>query len=274
MTDSPGMPIVHPELAPRVEEPPAEAPPPAPTPEAAPPEQAPPPGTPPASEGQGLIFGKYRNLEEAERGYFEQVNSFVREQAKAQAFESVLQQRAYPAPPQPAQPDPILEELENSGIPPAALERFVERVAQRTATNVYREQAAPYEAGQQARMQAAKRLPDFESREQAVADFIQADPALDARYRRMFQADPLAAMEWAYLSHNLATAPPAPPVRQSAAPPVAPAALPQAAAGARQVPQAADAGEMEAARQYALTYGDSKPWLRLRLRGILPEGTT
>ena len=156
------------------------------------------------------------------------------------------------------------------GLTPREADR-VTRVSRRTATSVFQAQVEPYEAGQQARTQAARRLPDFEAREQAVADYIQADPDLDARYRRMFKADPLAAMEWAYLSHNLATTPPPPPPRISAAPPVAPAALPQAAGGSRQSPMAENAEELEKARQYALTFGDPKPWLRLRLKGIIPE---
>ena len=281
MSGLPGMPVLHPELPAPPEAPPAPETPPAPPPPAeppaAPPEQTPPPAPPAAGEGQGLIFGKYRTLDEAQKGYFEQVNSFMREQAKAQALESLLtSQRASPAPPQPPPPDPAMEELENSGIPPQVLESFVQRVVQREAAKVFQAQVAPWVAGQQARAAAAQRLPDFDAREQQVADFIQASPELDVRYRRMFQADPLAAMEWAYFQHSLtvSSSAPAPPVRQSAAPPVAPAALPQPVGTARQAPPAATAEEMEKARQYALTYGDPMPWLRMRLRGILPEGTT
>ena len=275
MTVSPDMPVLHPELPERPVEPEAvEAPPEAtPEPEQTPPEQAAPAESPSASERQALIFGKYHSLEEAQKGYYEQVNSFMQERAKVEALSGLLRdQRVSPASPPAPESFPEMEELENSGVPPQALERFVERVAQRAADQVYRSRVEPREVAQQAHDEAARRHPDFLAREQQVADFIQASPELDARYRRMIQADPLAAMEWAYFQHGLTLAPPAPPPRQSAVPPVAPAALPQAAVGARQAaPEAVNAEEEEAARQYALTYGDPTRWLRLRLKGVIPN---
>lgn len=285
MTVSPGMSFIHPELKPEpgpgtpegAGSPPAPAAPTEPEPQPTPQQPAGEPGSPPAPEGQGLIFGKYRSIEDAQKGYFDTVHAYMQEhQARLEAERRAQQVNPVrPEPPAPAAPDPFMEALEEAGIPVQALTSYVQRTAREAAIPAAQEQVMPIVAGSQARAVAARTLPNFDNRENLVADFIQGTPELDIRYRRMFQADPLGAMEWAFAQYDRfnppGPMPPTPPTlpRQAPSSP-SPAALPAPSAPGRSVPKQSEE-ELERAREYARIFGDPTQFLRLRLKNIHPE---
>lgn len=86
------------------------------------------------------------------------------------------------------------DRLTEFGVPVDALDEFVAgRVAKAFE---------PMARGIQARQSIVGSHPDYVQFEQDVANFIGNDPDLSQRYPRMFEADPAAAMEYAFLKFS------------------------------------------------------------------------
>lgn len=86
------------------------------------------------------------------------------------------------------------DRLTEFGVPVDALDEFVAgRVAKAFE---------PMARGIQARQTIVGSHPDYVQFEQDVANFIGNDPDLSQRYPRMFEADPAAAMEYAFLKFS------------------------------------------------------------------------
>lgn len=86
------------------------------------------------------------------------------------------------------------DRLTEFGVPVDALDEFVAgRVAKAFE---------PMARGMQARQTIVGSHPDYVQFEQDVANFIGNDPDLSQRYPRMFEADPAAAMEYAFLKFS------------------------------------------------------------------------
>lgn len=153
------------------------------------------------------------------------------------------------------------------GIPVDAVDQFVtERVAQALA---------PLARGVEARTKILSDYPDYNKFEADVAQFIQSDPDLNARYLRMFNADPAGAMELAILKFSEAkrrTSPTqnAPDSQQSAD-----AAIPTQRAGeARRAPQTTNSAEVEDAWQEYKRTGSktaAERFARARLRNVISD---
>lgn len=134
---------------------------------------------------QSLVHGYRESGAEAKR---------QRERAEKaeQALSSVLLQGQ--ANPRQQVPDRRLtpeDRLSDLGIPVDAVREVVSTVVQ--------EALAPLTRGVQARGQMVSRNPDYVQFENEVAAFIEQDPELSRSYPALFQADPGAAMEYAFL---------------------------------------------------------------------------
>lgn len=266
MTVSPSMSGGHPDLAPQ--QAPADPEPTAPT----------------ASDGEspspddGLIFGKYKTMEEAQRAYFEQANSLsrindtVQQLAARQALteQMLTQPQASPGPSRSA-----LDDLADFAIPPEKLERAIIEVAERVSERKFNEKMSPITEGIRARSAVTSRYPEFGKREQEISDFLQTDPTLSARYNRIFATDPQAAMEWAYGIHRESR--PAPSrTRASAAAPSTETQMPRGAATQQTRGAQGDSyqQELEAALDKYRRTGDMRELVKVRLRDVIPEEHT
>lgn len=137
----------------------------------------------------------YPNVDALVQGYRSSGEEAKRLREKADKLEGlvtqmleqqVANQRAVPN--RSARPEDRLTEF---GVPVDALEEFVAgRVAKAFE---------PVTRGIQARQTIASSHPDYVQFEQDVADYISQDPDLNNRYARMFESDPAAAMEYAFL---------------------------------------------------------------------------
>jgi len=83
------------------------------------------------------------------------------------------------------------DRLTDFGIPVDALEEIVEQRLQKALE--------PLSRGIQARGKMVSEHPDYVQFENDVAQFINTDPALSQSYPVMFAADPVGAMEYAFL---------------------------------------------------------------------------
>lgn len=83
------------------------------------------------------------------------------------------------------------DRLTEFGVPVDALEQYV--------TNRVQKAFEPIANGMQARGRIVNDHPDYAQFENDVAQFIGSDPELSARYPKMFEADPVGAMEYAFL---------------------------------------------------------------------------
>jgi len=90
--------------------------------------------------------------------------------------------------------DPF-QELDTIGVPSQTLKQAMRSVA----TEVFGEVLEPVNRAYQARPKLLASYPDYNKFESEVAQFVQNDPDLSQTYQRMFQADPVGAMELAYL---------------------------------------------------------------------------
>jgi hypothetical protein len=94
-------------------------------------------------------------------------------------------------------PDPF-SELDTLGVPQQALREAMRSVA----TEVFGQALEPVTRAYQARPKLMASYPDYNKFEAEVAQFVQNDPELSQSYQRMFQADPVGAMELAYLKYG------------------------------------------------------------------------
>lgn len=227
-----------------------------------------------AAAGERLIFGKYRSMEEAERGLYEtttsaaavhEMNRRLVDQNQKLA-EIVARQTTKPAEPTG---DP-LDELRQWAVPVEPIRKAIEAHAQRIADAAVEKRLGPLAEGLRARQQVEQRIPEFAKRESEISRFIASSPELTERYNRAFQADPSMAMEWAYLVHEATV-----PKRRSAAAPSAQASLPSGGAGQGQRTQPPE-DPMVQIRAGQAAYeqsGDAMDLVRpyFRLRGIITD---
>jgi len=140
----------------------------------------------------------YPNVEALVQGYRSSGEEAKRLREKADKLEGLMtqmfeqqaaNQRAVPN--RSGRPEDRLTEF---GVPVDALDEFVAgRVAKAFE---------PVARGIQARQTIVGSHPDYVQFEQDVANFIGNDPDLSQRYPRMFEADPAAAMEYAFLKFS------------------------------------------------------------------------
>lgn len=162
-----------------------------------------PPANPEEQTPQTYYNGKYKTIadwENATRQSEQEASRLARENVekdqRLQAMEAFLRQ-ANPVNGTPAR-DP-LDELSDIGIPKDILQRAVQAEARSEATKMLR----PLLEGAQARQAMTQKFKDYESHEQEIMGYVASDPQRQASYNRMFQEQPLQAMEWALGMYRL-----------------------------------------------------------------------
>jgi hypothetical protein len=220
-----------------------------------------------APEQPKLYAGKYPSLEEWEKGHWELHNTLkARESALSQqterinALEQLLVTRAHLEDQNRKSP---YDSLNESGVPADMVREAVRMEIQQAL--------APIAAGARAQQTVRSQFPEYATSENEVAQFLEVNPSLAQRYGQLYNADPAAAMEWAFLRYRDARAsqprtpaPTAPAAR-------ADAALPSSQMGERSAPTADNGERMQQAVKYMQTYKDPTPVVHERLRGLIPD---
>lgn len=156
------------------------------------------------------------------------------------------------------------DRLVEFGVPTDALGEFV--------NGAVRKALEPLTNGMQARGRIVSDHPDYAQFENDVASFIANDADLSSRYPKMFEADPVGAMEYAFLKFGDS--------RRRAAPAGTPvvgnptdAQIPSSRAGeGRRAPDGAQ--ELRDAFERFQKTGSSKDaeaYARIRLRGVIKD---
>lgn len=166
------------------------------------------------------------------------------------------------------------DRLSEVGVPVDAVEAMIEeRVAQRV-TQAFQ----PLAQMATARNKLMGEYPDYQKFEAEIAAHIQSDPEREQRYNRMFQADPVGALEWAMgqYSENRRAQHKSSPQRGREPAEVAEAQLPSVRNGdARRAPQGgADAAQLtELANRYRETGSrrDAEAYAKARLHTVIKD---
>jgi hypothetical protein len=140
----------------------------------------------------------YPNTDELVKAYRSSGDEAKRLKAKVDLLEQQMTQRQ-PVPQRDSygrftRPMNADERLSEMGVPVDALGEYVGQAIERAF--------APLAQGLQARTQLVSQYSDYNKYESDVAQFVNSDPDLQARYQRMFQHEPVGAMEYAYLKYG------------------------------------------------------------------------
>lgn len=222
---------------------------------------------------QRLLAGKYKTVEELERGY---QNLLTVENQNNERL-TMLEQRMLNSDPadrilpserraERKRPEEVFEEL---GIPTDALEDFV---AQRLGAALN-----PLIQGSQAREELRRSYQDFESLETKVTEYLNRNPQEKARYQKLFQADQGGAMEWAINRYLRTAGPSAVPREPGPGDEVnnrLDAMLPGSSTpGGRgeDLAQVQRSERLQKAYDYGNQTGDWGPYTNLRLNEVIPD---
>jgi hypothetical protein len=162
-----------------------------------------PPAQPPVDR---LIAGKYRTVDEAERGIQELQRTLTERnqenltlKAVNQALEPVM--RAVRPEPRPETPQfirPVLDEQGNAVIPASAIEEIVQRRANEAAAQQIQNFLGPLAAIGQAEVQLRAKYPEASAQEGDFRSWIAANPAIQSKITQ----DPEWNLEAAYLRYD------------------------------------------------------------------------
>ena len=152
------------------------------------------------------------------------------------------------------------DRLRDWGIPVDELQTFVDSRVKQTLQ--------PLSEGWRARNRLLASHPDYAQHEQPFMGWLESDPDVSASYQRLSQADPAAALEWAYLRYGKSQpAKPAPPTPPNGA---GEAALPQGRAGeSRRRPEGDDLRER--AWEHFQQTGNPEAYANARLSQVIPD---
>ena len=150
-------------------------------------------GERPESTSQSrLLANKYRDPEALEKAYLELQTHSNRQFERIREIEDRMARVEQTKAPEH---DP-LEALTEVGLPVDDMRLLIQRELDARLNPIFEQQRA--------RQQVSQVYPDFDKREDEVAQWLSQDRDLASRYGRMFQADPAGAMEWAMASYERA----------------------------------------------------------------------
>lgn len=219
----------------------------------------------PGSAEQKLLAGKYKTIEELERGYMESAREAARIIAekdtlaqKAAVLEQALSAGRTGNDQRGNGRSSAWDELTSIGLSQEQLRAAIGEVVQ--------DALRPLAEGVNARQMIAGRHQDFGQFEGEIVQHLAANPDLKQRYDRLMGVDPGSAMELAYYSFKESRQ------RPSASEELKPqAGIPQSQASDRPGTATATTEDVQKAIEYAQQYKDPRPYLKLRLQGVIPD---
>lgn len=157
-----------------------------------------PPATEPTSEPAKLVFGKYKTLEEAERGYWESANAMNLAKAEADAAKARLAdvQKVATGTAPAGESDP-LDEIENYGVPKAVIAKAIQKVARDEINAMF----APAMQRAEADKQIIQTHPEYQERFGEIERFVEGSPEIAQQVIQLNNSgNYLAARQIAYLN--------------------------------------------------------------------------
>jgi len=160
-----------------------------------------------AAQPEKVYAGKYKSVEELEKGYWNSAQEAKRIADENKQLKEILtaHQRVNPAERADARPD-FAKELEDAAIPVEPLMNLIRETARQI---VKTEVLEPIVRGSEARAAVMREFPDFTQREASLQAFLSANPAVDEKYQRMLKAGlEQEALEFVFMtSERLSTKP-------------------------------------------------------------------
>lgn len=159
----------------------------------------------PEGDGSNQDLAGYKSVDELVRAYRESSNEGKKQRERADRYEQSFEQRlgqieqlfTRQQAPQRTTPE---DRLSDYGIPVDALDQFLgDRLEKAIAR-----QFEPIVKMGSARNSMLSSYTDYGKFEADVAKFVESDPSVQRTYSEMFKADPLGAMEWAFLKYGQA----------------------------------------------------------------------
>ena len=150
--------------------------------------------------GERLFAGKYKSVEELERGYqnlFEEGRKLVSRLQEAESSPRAgpqggdwISDREDPAARSAARTQDPVDALSLAGVPVNELKKLIQQEVMH--------EFQPIIQGANARQAIAQDYPEFVQFEGELAQFLEANPQLKSRYNRTYSVDPEVALKWAY----------------------------------------------------------------------------
>ena len=260
---------------------------PAPQP-AAQPQAAPEPAPQLASQPSGgLIYGKYKSDEEAQRGYWELVDKLKEMNARNTSLEAanlhlqttmIPQRQVREQPPQPSQPQfvPVQFQGDQPVVPVESFRQAGQETAAQVARETVQAMLAPIQQFNAAQARVSTEFPEFQQRQADFAQWLSKNPDYQERVAR----DPEGGLELAYLRYERDSALRGQATRAQTTQ-TAQAQVDQARqnasasvsgnAGRRMGDQQSRAALIGQALEYAQKTGDWKPYTRIRMTEAVGE---
>lgn len=220
-------------------------------------------------------FAGYPNLEELKKGYLASGSEAKKWREAAskseerigrleQAIDSLMTGNQRQAVPQRH----WTEQLQELGVDPNPIREGIREESRQYVQEFFE----PIARGVQARGKVIAEYPDYNQFESEISAFINSDPELSQKYTKMFNADPLGAMEFAYLKYGSTK-------RQQA--PVAGNGVPEQRRAEAQIPttRAGDARNQSATNREPVRQGwehfqktgNPQAFFKARLREVIPD---
>lgn len=176
---------------------------------AQPPAPAPPAAQPAASQPSGgLIYGKYKSDDEAQRGYWELVDKLKEMNARNTALEAanlhlqttMIPQRRERETPPPQQPQfvPVQFQGDQPVVPVESFRQAGRDDAAQVARETVQAMLAPIQQFNAAQARVSTEFPEFQQRQAEFAQWLSKNPDYQDRVAR----DPEAGLELAYLRYE------------------------------------------------------------------------
>lgn len=227
----------------------------------------------PPEDDQTIDLAGYKTVEDLVKGYRSSSDEAKRLKAERDAerntrllLEQQAAQRSNGNGNGRKSPEELLEEF---GIPVAALEQLIDARADQKLGAVL----TPIAKGASARNSMLSSYPDYQKYEADVAKYIGEDPALTEKYTKMFNVDPEAAMEFAFLKYGQAHpaksgGTPSDPQRQARSE----TQIPSSRSGdARTMPQANQDERLTRSWEHFQKTGDPRAFAKARLSQVISD---
>lgn len=154
------------------------------------------------SEPARLYFGKYKTIEEAERGYWESTHAMNSAKAEADTLRRQVEGVKQATGTTPAEQDP-LDEIESYGVPRPVIEKVTRRIARDEINAMF----GPAIEKSKADQTIITKYPEYQERFGEIEKFVEASPEIAEQVTQLNgSGNYLAARQIAYLNWKVSQA--------------------------------------------------------------------
>jgi hypothetical protein len=201
------------------------------------------------------IFGKYTNMDEAGKGYFNAVEEMNKTKQQLGMAVQLIEKLQQGQPLATAQAKPEYEtQLESYGVPVSAVKALVEAVSKEVAEQAVSSHLTPIASGANARSQMGATYSDYAANEGEVMKYVKSNPQLAQRFEQLLEQNrPYDALEIGYFHWKTSK-----PVQPAQDPTKVAAGMPNGAGVGTRNPQGMQVGKDERVAQAAEHFFNTK----------------